>query len=185
MSRNQKIGIGVAAVLVIALLIWLYWPRSEEQTVAPAVVVPVEEETAPAPSPTPEVAEEQEQRDQSAGLQALAKTFAERYGSFSTEANFANLEDVMLLMTPEFAARTQAYIDTAAVGESFYGVTTRVVSINIDQLDEEAGQAVLTINTQRQEAVDSPQNISVKYQDIVLEFEMISGSWKVSSATWL
>lgn len=187
MTRKQKIGLMIAVLAVIIMLIILWLLRKQEQVVMPAVVVPiVEEETvSPEPVAAPEISILQEQRDQSAGLQSLAKTFTERYGSFSTEADFANLADVILLMTPGFAEETQLYIDTATMGESFYGVTTRVISLSVDQLDEEAGVAVITLSTQRQEAVDSPQNVSVKYQDIVLEFEKISGSWKVSSAIWL
>ncbi|MBU1705727.1 hypothetical protein KKG19_03315 [Patescibacteria group bacterium] len=186
MTRKQKIGIGMALIAVIIMLIWLWLLRGPAPAVPPAVIAPaIEEETqAPTPVPTQEMAAEQAKRDESAGLQSLAKTFTERYGSFSTEANFANLSDVMIMMTPSFSAQTQADIEAASLGENFYGVTTKVVSVSVDQLDEEAGLAKLTINTQRQEAVDSPQNISVKYQDLVLNFEMISGTWKVSSAVW-
>ena len=41
------------------------------------------------------------------------------------------------------------------------------------------------MNTQREEAIGSPQNISVKYQEIELEYVMEGGVWKVDSANWL
>ena len=190
MTRRSKIIILIVLlILALLFLFWLLWSLFRPAT----SIKPVETGTRPLPPteeqlPTPEPEQpsvEQQQHTQSASVQSLSKTFTERYGSFSSESDFANLRDVEVLMTASFAAQTQAYIDTAVAPEDYYSVTTRVVSIAVDAMDETAGMATVSIATQREEAKDEPQNISVRYQTLKLELKMEDGEWKVDSATWL
>lgn len=154
---------------------------------APVEVVVPEETTQTVPKqviPSPIQEQRAQERQITANVQTLAKTFVERYGSFSNEAEFQNLRDLFPLMTDAFVAETENFIATTIIPESFYGVTTRVITVNVDEFDEAAGVAVLNLTTQREEAIDSPQNVSVRYQDIELQFELVLGSWKISSAEW-
>ena len=130
-----------------------------------------------------ELEEERETRNTSGDVVSLSKSFVTRYGSYSNEAEFANLTDVLPLASISFAQELQQMIDTGVTPEEYYGVTTAIVTVKVDEKDEDAGVAT-TITTQREEAIGSPQNVSVKYQDIVLTFVMEEGSWKVDSASW-
>lgn len=184
--RNLLIAILVLLLLLLAFLLWRFLRPTSEQAPAPA----------PAPAPTEQLPEEtegtasareqqqQEERNGTASLQSASKTFAERYGSYSTEAEFANLRDVLPLMSASLAAQTQAFVDGATPAAEYYGVTTRVISLSVDSVDESAGVATVTITTQREEAKGSVQNISVRYQDLKLTFVKEGGAWKVSSANW-
>lgn len=190
MTRRKKILI-LAVLLVLALLIALLFlwrarpqPTAIVQTPPPTTQQPVEQPTPAVPTPAPVAGETPQERVATSSIQSLAKTFAERYGSFSTEAEFANLYDVLPLMTSSFAAQTQASIASAPTPPEYYGVTTRVISLTVEQMDEEAGVARMRLSTQREEAKGSPQNVSVRYQTLVLEFEFVQGAWKISSATW-
>ena len=183
--RNVLIALIAALALLIAFLLWFFLRPKPK----PVVIVPPVVDVAPLPAAAtkPTVSQEktkkeQEARTASASLQSASKTFAERYGSYSTEADFANLTDVLPLMTKAYAAKTQAFIDTAVAPEEYYGVTTRVITVTVDA--EDATTAQLTLVTQREEAKGSVQNVSVKYQDLVLSFEKESGEWKVSNAVW-
>ena len=181
MSRRKKQILLIVLLIIVLILIYLLFRRGSQPTPTPATIVVTEEEPA---TPSPSVVEQQQVRAETAGLQALAKTFAERYGSFSSESNFANLVDVIPLMTDSFATETRNFIETAEIPQELYTVSTRVITVEVDEINEDAGFATLTLNTQREESKGSAQNISVRYQPIVLTFRFISGAWKVSSATW-
>lgn len=167
-------------ILLAAVLLALFLRQKASSTPAPQ-----EQAVQPAQPPEPTLSERQEQesRASSATLQAQAKLFAERYGSFSTEANYQNLKDLMPVMTDAFAAQTAANIKNMPVATEYYGVTTRVVAVKTDALDEAAGTATLTLGTQRQETKGTAA-ATVKYQNLVLMFKQVGTEWKISSAVW-
>lgn len=183
--RNLLVILLVLLALLIAFLLWWFLrPKAAPVVVQPAPNVIV----APTPA-KPTISdvrqqEAQEERASTASVQTAAKIFAERYGSYSAEANFANLTDVLPLMTESFAEKTETYVATAEPSTEYYAVTTHVVTITVDGQDDEAGTARVTVTTQREEAKGSVQNISVRYQDLVLTFLKENGAWLVASATW-
>jgi len=59
-----------------------------------------------------------------------------------------------------------------------------VLNVAVDAMDETAGTAIVSVNTQREEAVGSSQNTRVSYQTLVLEFVKEDDAWKVDAATW-
>lgn len=170
----------VLFILIVAVLLALFFRPKAAPTPAPQ-----EQATQPitAPEPTLSERQEQESRASSATLQAQGKLFAERYGSFSTEADYQNLKDLMPVMTASFAAQTATNIKNMPAAAEYYGVTTRVVSVKTDKLDEAGGIATLTIGTQRQETKGDAAD-TVKYQNLVLTFQKVGTEWKVSSAVW-
>ena len=192
MTRRKRLIVVLLILLILLLLvIWLLFvlfskPPSVESPVVTTAPI-VEEPKILTPRPTisdQELETEREARTVSADVVSLSKSFITRYGSYSNEANFANLTDVLPLMSAQFAQQTREFIQTAEVPQTYYGVSTTVITVRVDEKDEEAGSANVTITTQREEAVGSPQNTSVKFQDVILTFVMEEGSWKVDSATW-
>lgn len=183
--RNLLIVLLVLLLLLFLVLAWVFLRPKPE---APAVVPPVVEQALPASDretfTETRRQEEQAERTGTASLQSASKTFAERYGSYSTEAEFANLTDVLPLMSASFAAETRAFVAGATASAEFYGVTTRAVTIRVNASDDAAGTADVIVTTQREETMDSPQNTSVRYQDLDLAFVMEGGEWKVDSAMW-
>lgn len=117
-------------------------------------------------------------------LQNLAVIFTERYGSYSSESEFANLYDVMELMSASLQEETKDFISSASVFPAYYGVTTRVLSVKAISIDEEGGTAVLEVSTQREESKNSPQSSEIKYQRLTLKYIQEDGVWKVNSAVW-
>lgn len=192
MTRRKRLAI-VALILLafLLLLVWLLWALfvqgedgKEKTEVGQVEEVQEVEEVIPT-RPTiseQELEAERETRTTSADVVSLSKSFVTRYGSYSNEANFANLEDVLPLASASFDAQLQNTIDTGVPPEEYYGVSTSIVTVKVDEKSEATSQ--VTVTTQREEAVGSTQNTSVKYQDIVLTFVMEDGVWKVDSATW-
>jgi hypothetical protein len=188
MTRRKRFTLIILLLLaLLLLLVWLWWVVSDRPVLTSEEVVVEEVEKIIPTRPTIselELEQEREIRTTSADVISLSKSFVTRYGSYSNEAHFANLEDVLPLVSASFSAQLQTMIDTGIAPETYYGVTTSIVSVKVTQEDEAAGTASATITTQREEAIGSPQHTSVKYQDIVLTFVMEDGSWKVNYATW-
>jgi len=186
MSKKKKILIAAIIALFLLLLALLIWFLNQKTPAAKVVVVTNTEKPVNTPSQTnTEVTEtnvdvETVKRDST--LQSLAITFAERYGSYSTESSFANLYDVMDLMTASLRSETEKFVATAKNSPDYYGVTTMVLSVKL--ITEDETSASLEVSTQRDESVGSPQNSEIKYQKLLLSCLKENGIWKVSSATW-
>ncbi|MBI2551093.1 hypothetical protein HYV73_01990 [Candidatus Uhrbacteria bacterium] len=185
MSRRlQLIGLILLTIALILFLLWFFFWRNR---VAPVV-------TAPAPITTPVFAPKVIEPPPippaplppapPSGLQAVATTFTQRYGSFSCEANYQNLRDVLPLLTPSFAGEIQTIIDKNAPCIDFYTQTTRVITVSVKTRDDALGTATVEINTQQDIAELSPQNHRLTYRIITLEMKKIGDSWRVASAVW-
>ena len=186
--RKRLLIVGLILLALLLLLLWVLWglfssteaPKETEEVTQVEVV----EEVIPT-RPTiseQELETERETRTMSSDVVSLSKSFVTRYGSYSNEANFANLEDVLPLVSASFAQQLQTIIDTGVVPEEYYGVSTSIVTVKVDEKGEASSQ--VSVTTQREEAIGSPQNVSVKYQDIILTFVMEGGVWKINSAIW-
>ena len=192
MTRRKRISIVVLILLILLLLLgWLLYVlfsgKVDEVKQGEEVAEVTQEEQVVPDRPTVselELEQEREVRTQTSDVTSLSKTFVTRYGSYSNEADFGNLVDVLPLMSEAFAAKTQKMIDEGEMPEGYYGVSTSIVTVTVDEKDETAGTAQVTVTTQREEAIDSPQNTTVKYQDIILSYVTEDGVWKVDSAVW-
>ena len=191
MTRKKKIVIALGVIFLLLLLFFLFWFLSRQKKSAASVVTPpVVQEQVPVTKPrnTEEKALplylNTEQTSSEISLQNLAQTFTERYGSYSNESDFANLYDVLDLMSATFRAETEQTIATAQVPDHYYGITTHVLSVKMDLMDETGGTAKATVNTQREEATESIQNVQVRYQYLSLLFVKEQGIWKVDGAAW-
>lgn len=183
--RNTIIAIGILLLLMILWLISLLLPKEKPATETPAPQTNTTQESAQTPFTNQQLEEEKEVRTQTSSMTTTAKLFVERYGSYSNEANFQNIRDVIPLMSVEFAAATTADLATKTQPNGFYGVTTRVIAVKVVSQNETTGTAEVLLSTQRTEENGSAQNTTTKYQDVELMFVTESGVWKVDSVKWL
>lgn len=190
MTPKKRVTIIVIISVLIALIfIFLVYAflsnRKPKIDTAKETSAPVETQAPTPPTVSDQLLDkEKENRAQSAGVIALSKLFVERYGSYSNQANFQNIRDVIPLMSQKFASETENDLAGKTAPSGFYGITTRVIIVNVNQTDEQAGTASVLIKTQREEENNSAQNTSVNYQDIELTFVKEAGVWKVDSANW-
>lgn len=200
MSKGIKIVIMfVLGILIIALIIFLFYFRSsgDQGVVEPAQEAPQSD----LPSSLPEnivkggeVVEPDDAQDdalqfpvlssaqrQEAELERMAFSFAERFGSYSSESNFQNLRDLEIFMTASMRGWVADLISKAdAKGESLATkTTTKALSVRESSLDETSGVGSFLISTQR-----TKQDGEVYYQDILLNLEKIGDAWKVDGAYW-
>jgi len=189
MTRKNKIIIIVAAILIllaISILIWWLLVRNAGQTIDQPVVEP---KKLPAVTNQNNVnAVIVQDAEVEANLKSVALIFAERFGSYSNQGSFANLDDLRDLMT----IRMKGWIDTfiaeqkvsAGDSSSYSGITTKALGVNITEFDESIGRAEVIVSTQRQEAQGTTVNPRVYYQDMLLRLVKTGSGWKVDEAVW-
>ncbi len=120
-------------------------------------------------------------------LISLALPFAERFGSYSNQANYANLEDLLPFMTETMQTWAKEKIAAAESGEIptlYKGVTTRALSQLVISLDEKNGSAQVKVSTQRKELIGTSTNFKVYNQDLLITFAKDDTAWLVDSAVW-
>jgi hypothetical protein len=118
-----------------------------------------------------------------------ATSFAERFGTYSNQANFRNITEAKIFMTARmqnwadgYLAQLRAASSTASV---YYGITTRAVSKELNDFDPEGGSAIILVHTRRQEANGSMDNFGKSFnQDITIKLIKSANTWLVDSAVW-
>jgi hypothetical protein len=122
-------------------------------------------------------------------VERMAKSFAERFGSFSNQSNFSNIVDLKIFMSEKMVVWADNYIKTNqknnVASQVYYGITTKALSTVVGNFSDQKGEAKVTVQTRRREAVGSTNNSSKLYnQDILINFVKEKGMWKVDSAYW-
>lgn len=200
MSRTNKIILIISIVIIliiIAILIWWWVQRSREpgpaagapeitnqatetgETLTNALEATLESNSLLAPTPIYSEAE--------TTVMQIASSFAERFGSFSNQSDFANLEDLKILMTDKMAKWADDYMKeqrekiTEIPGE-YYGMTTKALNEKVVSQSDNAAQ--VRVATQRREATGTTANFKVIYQDILIDLVKEGDVWKVDGAYW-
>lgn len=99
------------------------------------------------------------------GAVQLAKVFVERYGTYSSDNNFQNIKEVESFVTPNLWSQISALMNSKAAPQSFVGMTTKVISMNlVNWSDVRATVELKTIRTEeRNGAVASRQQNATVY----------------------
>lgn len=141
-------------------------PSLKTQPIAPAASKVTE------PPPTPDLLD-------------ISRSFAERFGSFSNQSNFENVEGLKPFMTPAMRIWADKFISDAAAkmdpGAPYYGITTRTLEVVGKNVQE--SNATVIVKTQRRE-VKGTASPRVFYQDLSLTLQKVEGEWRVEKATW-
>lgn len=177
MERKQKIEIGIAVLIIIVLIGVLWW-----------VLLPGSSDLIPgSDSGTGQATEDQQEPaiDYSAyetTASTIARVFVERFGSFSNQADYANVISVMDIATSSLQSKLEAMMSKDQDTDVYYGISTRVLSI--DQVSATETQEVLEVMTQREESFETPANTTIRYQTMKLTLVKDGGSWLVSDFVW-
>lgn len=120
--------------------------------------------------------------------QLVARSFVERFGSYSNQSDYQNFSDLREFMTDSFAAWVfEQYVpqlESRYEGQAYYGIETKVISQQTESFNEGEGSAQVLIKTQRQ-IFDSVSGVpQVEYQDIQLNLIHEGENWLVDSAFW-
>lgn len=181
MSRKTEVIIAIAIILALVIVLFVLW-RDPKQAVN---VVTETQNNNGAQVEIPVVPAEDIPEQNEVSATTVARVFVERFGSYSTESGYENLDDVLALSTTSVQTRLNKLADTAREQEdqAYYGVSTRIISVKTEESSET--EAKLLITTQRQESFDSPGNTSVRYQDIRLSLVKEGEDWLVGDFIWV
>lgn len=113
------------------------------------------------------------------GVEQLAKIFAERYGTYSTDSNFQNIKDVQDLVTPSLWSKLKAKITTGPAA-NFVGATAKVITSNLSDWDGASA------TVQMQATVVKEQNgvSTTLHQNVTVSMVKNGSSWLVSDFVW-
>lgn len=120
-------------------------------------------------------------------LRMKAKSFAERFGSYTNQSNYDNFNDLKIFMTSKMISWVDDYIaglkKTETDQNGYYGMTTAAVSGTVKKFSDTAGTAEISVTTQRREVTGSAEP-KVFSQDILITYKKTGTDWKVDSAVW-
>lgn len=181
MTRKTEVILAIVIIVALALLLFLLLrqPPAEEvkEVIEATPVVDTVDVTPVDPVDIPPSSE--------VSATTVGRIFVERFGSYSTESGYTNIDDVLPLATASLQRELEDLATEARnekVGD-YYGVSTRIITIKTETSNET--EAVFRVTTQRQESFDTPGNTSVRYQDIRVALVKEGDSWLVRSYTWL
>ena len=181
MERKHIIEIIIAVLILLGLgvLLWWIFMRDtevivDEETTTDTVV----EDTV---DPFSETVDTSTLPDQP---ETIARAFVERFGSFSSESGYGNIDDVLTLATSGMQAQLESIAAEARAqgGDSYYGISTTILTI--EELSRTEAEASFLITTQREESINSPANTTVRYQEIEVSLTANGDTWLVSGFAW-
>lgn len=185
MTPEQRRNLIIASIVVIllAILIALFFllrkPSAPEVPVDPGSVPSAEvRDDTPTASPLPPVTPAQ------ATAQTVARNFAERFGTYSTDVAFTNIEEVRELSTPEYHAALQGQVYTLPEGTEYQGRTTRAISTEQTGGSDASGALTFTVTVQHELTSADRDNSTLQYQTALVSVERRGDAWLVSSFTW-
>lgn len=123
-----------------------------------------------------------------AQLQNLAIFFANYFGSFSNQSNFANLRDLFPSMSANYKKQTENFIiksmDKTSNSEMYSGINTQALAVIFDHFNPSSGRAAAIVSTMRVKTGEGAENSLPYNQDLRLSFIKESGIWKINQAAW-
>lgn len=190
MERKTKIEVTLAILLIflcIALVVWFRMPADDVQpvpsTATPSISTSPDRATPSDPvtgtdAPAAPIIKE-------TSATTVARTFVERLGSYSSEADAANIEDILPMATVSFQNELNALVRETrrSTSDAYYGVSTVVIT-SPKTVSSTATQTVLSMTTQREETLDTPGNTTISYQSITITLVKSGTTWLVDGYSW-
>jgi len=202
-ANRQKLGILIIVLGLIVLLLIIYFGflRKASETTTPSGEqtvtgqLPGEPETGTTtPSDKPrnyqqyDISQEPVHQTDANDLAKMAMAFAERFGSYSNQSNYGNFTDLKIFMTDSLKDWVDTYVaglkEKAQDSNSYYGISTKALTSEVNKFDNAQGQASITVATQRRESTAQVENSNTYIQNIRIDMLKINGEWLVDSVYW-
>ena len=122
-------------------------------------------------------------------LRRIAKNFAERYGSFSNQNDYENLENLETFMTKKMIEETSEFVTKQRRlipdNAEYYGITTQVLTVDTESFDEEGGSMVVLLTTRRAESDIAAGTNEAFEQNARVTFKKEGDRWLVDAFTFI
>jgi len=178
----RKLIIIIVILILIGGITWFFiskksQPTSENKNILNQLVN--QENTADQNQTTTEIPAPIAEDSLKIDLTNQARSFIERYGSYSTDSNYENLQELLPKMAQPLKTETELRIkkgvkNDMAVG-NFLGLTTKVISINLDKFTPDS-EAIFSAEIQEQAA--HPGQTDISYKTVKLTFVKSADEWK-------
>jgi len=191
-------------LLIIAALIYLYLNYFQKQIIAPVnqninISVPLAPTVIPPTTynnpdvyvladveNTAKTAPSSERTKQN--ILFIASSFSERFGSYSNQSDFKNFDELTVFMTDQMNTWVTSYKEKLKNQYSdlnkYYALETKVISTQVNNLDDKTGKSEIMVKTQRQEFNNTINNPRIFYQNLLLKLIKVNDEWKVDGAFW-
>ena len=122
-------------------------------------------------------------------MRTMAKLFAERFGSYSTQSTYQNMVDLEMFMTDRMTAWSKKFVaektsDPEAY-KTYHGFSTRAVTAETLKYDVAAGEAIVKVGTYRVESTGTMSNSKSYGEYLNLTYKKVGDTWKVDEARWV
>lgn len=190
MNQRTKIGIGIGVgVVTIGIIVVVLLMRDPAPVEQPVESDPVAElpqvQAEPVDAKVPTTENESVELSDQESVQSTARIVVERYGSYSNRNNYENITQLEVYFTERFKQEQLKFIDEnqqTGVEDEFYGISTQSVTIELVKFTA-AESAVVRVGTRRSESKAGQEEL-VFTQYARVDFEYVSGLWKVDNITW-
>lgn len=123
--------------------------------------------------------------DQLSAIIKTAERFTERFGTYTNDPNYQNLDNLKRYATPQMQNWMDNYIheqekEFQEKNLAFYGITTTTLISKI--LESHPDMIRILTNTKREEITDQTETSRVIYQNIIVEMVRVDDDWKVNFA---
>lgn len=116
-------------------------------------------------------------------LQTLSRSFAERFGSYSSNNPYMNLKDLRFFMTKELWKEVSKIMKQPLPSNDYYGVTSRAIHVQTVSLSEAERSGEFRVLLQRKESKAGKGPV-IAYQSLRLKMSASGDDWLVSSYQW-
>ena len=189
MSRSFLATLALAFAVGLGWGLWYLWHEPPPAAVPPPPVVvqtqpvgngqPIPPQPV-APSPEPPAPPVNPQADPA----LVALTFAERFGTYTTDLPYENYQSVRGLTTSSYQANLEAAAASAlpVPVEVYRSVTVRALATEV--VEQAAEVATVRVRVQREDRLARDGASVTTYPELEVRLQEADGSWYVSAATW-
>jgi len=182
------IFVGIAILFIIAMILLALFLRKNTGTeptddgrpqfATTTEEIPVEEPQIFVPKDTPAAPPATTEEREKLYVKQLARTFVERFETYSNQNDNRNIEDATELATANMAG----YIETKTQPQNreYQGVTTKVISMEVTAFD--GTNATVKVGAQVETQTQTTKNTS--YKNGRVELLKVDGVWKVNGVYW-
>ena len=198
---RQRIGIGLIILGLLLIIIIIYFAFFKKETRIIEEPIDPEKETSVVdsfPNTTPgdiprdnfkyDISKEEEHLFNATDLEKRAKSFSERFGSYSNQSDYSNFTELEIFMTKDFNNWTKKHVlelkAAAPSYDNYYGISTRALTAKALEFDKNKDSAKVYVLTERTESAEDGLGTDTYRQGITLNFVKIDKDWLVDAAYW-
>ncbi|KKR07348.1 MAG: hypothetical protein UT32_C0012G0011 [Parcubacteria group bacterium GW2011_GWC2_39_14] len=188
MQRGTKLILLVAIGVLIILGIIVFFILNETKKITPVVdeKAPVAKLDVPKDEPKLIKPEETQLDNVAKAIKPVAIAFVERFGTFTSDSNFASIRGLNSIMTESMLAWTNdVYIPKLETEHApngfFYRITAKAPVVQV--LESTDTTAKIKVTAQREETIGTEKPRAF-LQDILLDLVNVNNVWLVDAVYW-